>query len=85
MVSAISRLGAAFCMLILLMPLGLSESSAADDSPQLIIDQYQGIHIESSLNITGTYIDEEPPVSLTWKIFDRFELIGEGDLLDSLT
>ena len=85
MVSAISRLGAAFCMLILLMPLGLSESSAADDSPQLIIDQYQGIHIESSLNITGTYIDEEPPVSLTWKIFDRFELIGEGDLLGSLT
>jgi len=85
MVSATRRLGTAVCILILLLPQGLSESSATDDAPQLIVNQNHGILVESILNITGTYIDEEPPIYLTWKIFNQFELIEEGDLLGSLT
>ena len=85
MVKGMGRIGSVFCLVILLLPYGLSETPVTDDSPQLIIDQNQGMLIESSLNISGVYIDEETPVSLTWKIFNGVELIAEGDLLDSLT
>tara|TARA_B110000014_G_C20097196_1_gene575308 strand:- start:215 stop:1720 length:1506 start_codon:yes stop_codon:yes gene_type:complete len=84
MVKGLSRLGSALCVLILLSPLGMSENTTVDDAPQIIIDQHQGMVVESSLNISGTYIDEDLPISLTWKIYDGFELISEGDLLDSL-
>ena len=70
MVKGLGRLGSALCVLILLSPLGMSENPTADDAPQIIIDQNQGLFVESSLNISGTYIDEDLPVSLTWKIFN---------------
>ena len=63
----------------------MSENPIADDAPQIIIDQNQGLFVESSLNISGTYIDEEMPISLTWKIFNGLDLFNEGDLIDSLT
>ena len=85
MVKGMGRIGTALCVLILLSPLGLSELSNTDDSPQLIIDQNQGLVVESNLNISGTYIDEGLPVSLTWKIFDGVDLIVDGNLWESLT
>ena len=85
MVKGLGRLGSALCVLILLSPLGMSENPTADDAPQIIIDQNQGLFVESSLNISGTYIDEDLPVSLGWKIFNGLELIDEGDLIDTLT
>ena len=85
MVKGTGRLGSALCVLILLSPLGMSETLIADDAPQIIIDQNQGLFVESSLNISGTYIDEDLPLSLTWNIFNGLELIDEGDLIDSLT
>ena len=62
----------------------MSENSTSDDAPQIIIDQYQGLFVDSSLNISGTYIDESLPISLTWKIFNGLELINEGNLSGSL-
>ncbi len=84
MVKGVSRLGSALCVLILLSPLGMSESPTADDAPQIIIDQNHGLIVESDLNISGTYIDEDLPISLTWKIFDGLVLVVEGDLIESL-
>ena len=84
MVKGLGRLGSALCVLILLSPLGMSETPTTDDSPQIIIDQNQGLFVDSSLNISGTYIDEEMPISLTWKIFNGLDLVNEGDLIDSL-
>ena len=84
MVKGVSRLGSALCVLILLSPLGMSESPTADDAPQIIIDQNHGLIVESSLNISGTYIDEDLPISLTWKIYDGLVLVVEGDLIESL-
>ena len=63
----------------------MSENPIADDAPQIIIDQNQGLYVDSNLNISGTYIDEDLPLSLTWKIFNGLDLIDEGDLVDSLT
>ncbi len=85
MVKGLGRLGSALCMLILLSPLGMSENPTADDAPQIIIDQNQGLFVNSNLNISGTYIDEDLPLSLTWKIFNGLDLIDEGDMIDSLT
>ncbi|MDP6325001.1 MAG: hypothetical protein QF684_05495, partial [Candidatus Thalassarchaeaceae archaeon] len=92
MVTGIGRFGWALCVLFLLAPLGMSESaqrhhsnqSHPDDAPQIIIDQHQGLLIETSLNITGEYIDEELPIAMTWKIFNSLELIAEGDLISHL-
>jgi len=92
MVTGIGRFGWALCVLFLLAPLGMSESaqrhhsnqSHPDDAPQIIIDQHQGLLIETSLNITGEYIDEELPIEMTWKIFNSLELIAEGDLISHL-
>ena len=85
MVKGLGRLCSALCVLILLSPLGMSENPTSDDAPQIIIDQTQGLIVESNLNISGTYVDEDLPVSLTWKIFNGLELIDEGDLIDRLT
>ena len=85
MVKGIGRLAPVLCVLILLSPLGMSENPTSDDAPQIIIDQTQGLIVESSLNISGTYVDEDLPVSLTWKIFNGLELVEEGDLIDRLT
>ena len=43
MVKGTGRLGSALCVLILLSPLGMSETLIADDAPQIIIDQNQGL------------------------------------------
>lgn len=84
MVKGAGRLCSALCVLILLSPLGMSANPTVDDAPQIIIDQNQGLFVVSSLNISGTYIDEDMPLSLTWKILNGLDLVGEGDLLGSL-
>jgi hypothetical protein len=84
MVKRLGRLGTALCLLILLTPLGMSETPTTDDGPQIIINQNQGLFVDSSLNISGIYIDEELPNSLTWKIFNGLNLSDTGDLVDSL-
>ena len=84
MVKGIGRIGSALCVLILLSPHGISETGTWDDSPQLIFDQNQGLLIESSLNISGTYIDEEFPNTLSWRIFRGTDVWLSGDLLESL-
>ena len=84
MVKGIGRIGSALCVLILLSPHGISETGTWDDSPQLIFDQNQGLLIESSLNISGTYIDEEFPNTFTWRIFRDADVWLSGDLLESL-
>ncbi|MEC8927394.1 MAG: hypothetical protein VYB17_03970 [Candidatus Thermoplasmatota archaeon] len=63
----------------------MSEGPTADDAPQIIIDQNQGISVGSVLNISGTYIDEYLPETFTWKIFNGIYLVDEGDIIDSLT
>ena len=93
MMKGIGHLGWALCALFLLTPLGMSEHASQtpshhpqpDDDPQIIIDQNQGLFVELSLNISGIYIDEELPISLTWKIFNGLALFDEGELIDSLT
>jgi len=85
MVKGLGRLGSTLCVLILLSPLGMSENPTADDAPQIIIDQNQGLFVGPMLNITGTYIDENLPTTLTWKLFNGIYLIDEGDIIDSLT
>ena len=84
MVKGIGRIGFALCVLILLSPHGISQSGTWDDSPQLIFDQDQGMSVDSSLNISGTYIDEELPNSFTWKIFDGSDVIASGNLQEGL-
>jgi hypothetical protein len=92
MVKGIGHIGCALCVLILLTPLGMSEStqeghsneSHANDVPQLVIDQNQGLIVESTLNISGTYVDEEIPSTLTWKLFIGLEIVDEGDLLSNI-
>jgi hypothetical protein len=86
MVKGIGRIGSALCVLILLSPHGISETGTWDDPPQLIFDQEQGLLIDSSLNISGTYIDEEAPTIFRWKIYDGTDVIANvnGDLLESL-
>jgi hypothetical protein len=93
MVKGIGRLGLALCVFFLLVPTGMSQTTPRqhhnqdhpDDAPQIIIDQYQGILVESSLNITGSYVDEELPTSMTWKITNALELVAEGDLVGNLS
>ena len=92
MVKGIGHLGWALCALFLLTPLGMSEHDPqapphlqVDDAPQIIISENQGLLVDSSLNISGFYIDEELPISLTWKIFNGLALFDEGELIDSLT
>ena len=75
----------ALCGLILLTPTGMGESSGNDDPPQLIIDQGQGLFVEGNQTITGSYVDEELPAVLSWRIYSGLEIIDEGDLQSSLS
>ena len=83
MVKGIGHIGWALCVLILLAPLGVSESTQrsqsnqphTDDVPQLTIDQNQGLMVESTLNISGTYVDEEMPSTLTWELIIGLEIV----------
>tara|TARA_E500000081_G_scaffold147078_1_gene170883 strand:- start:47 stop:1549 length:1503 start_codon:yes stop_codon:yes gene_type:complete len=85
MVRGIVRLVSALCLLILISPLGTSVNEPTDDSPQITIDQNQGLVVNSNINITGTYIDEELPISIRWEIYNGVERIDDGDLLGHLT
>ena len=93
MVKGIGHIGWALCVLILLAPLGVSESTQrshsnqphTDDVPQLTIDQNQGLMVESTLNISGTYVDEEMPSTLTWELIIGLEIVDQGDLLSNIT
>ena len=73
------------CVLILLSPTGAGDTSVTDDPPQIIINQGQGLFVEENLTITGTYVDEELPSVLSWRMFSGLEIIDEGDLQSSLT
>ena len=85
MVRGTTRLASALCLLILISPLGTSVNEPTDDSPQIIIDQSQGLNVYSNINITGTYIDEQLPISITWEIYNGVERIDDGDLMDHLS
>ena len=85
MVRGTARLVSALCLLILIAPFGASVNEPTDDSPQITIDQNQGLNVNSNINITGTYIDEELPISITWEIYNGVERIDDGDLLGHLT
>lgn len=85
MVRGTTRLASALCLLILISPLGTSVNEPTDDSPQIIIDQSQGLTVYSNINITGTYIDEQLPISITWEIYNGVERIDDGDLMDHLS
>ena len=74
-----------FCVLILLSPTGAGDTSVTDDPPQIIINQGQGLFVDENLTITGTYVDEELPSVLSWRMFSGLEIIDEGDLQSSLT
>ena len=73
------------CVLILLSPTGAGDTSVTDDPPQIIINQGQGLFVDENLTITGTYVDEELPSVLSWRMFSGLEIIDEGDLQSSLT
>ena len=40
--------------------------------------------MSAEVNITGTYIDEDIPTSITWKILDRTMIVDSGDVTDNL-
>ena len=73
------------CVLILLSPIGAAEAVVSDDPPQIIIDQGQGVIVDENLTITGTYVDEELPALLSWRMYSGLDIIDEGDLQSSLT
>ena len=72
------------CVLILISPTGTGDTVVTDDPPQIIINQGQGLFVEENLTITGTYVDEELPSVLSWRMFSGLEIIDDGDLQSSL-
>jgi len=69
-----------FCFALLLIPTSAAEST--DDPPIVVIQD-----IETSQNgdayvtiFTGIYVDEQPPQTLTWKLFDGWDSIGQGSI-----
>jgi hypothetical protein len=82
MMRAGTRRAAVFCLVLMLMP--IASAGGSDDAPMVLIDQSQGEIVFGELNLTGLYIDEREPSALTWRLFDGFDLIDSGNLMDSL-
>ena len=63
---------------------GNAESTINDDPPQITFDTEQGIVVTEEVNITGTFIDESPPLNLVWKVYNGVEIVEYGDLISNL-
>jgi len=61
-----------------------AESTINDDPPQITFDIEQGIVVTEEVNITGTFIDESPPLNLVWKVYNGVEIVEYGDLVSNL-
>ncbi|DAC63603.1 MAG TPA: hypothetical protein D7I10_01695, partial [Candidatus Poseidoniales archaeon] len=72
-----------FCVALLSMS-GNAESTINDDPPQITFDTEQGIVVTEEVNITGTFIDESPPLNLVWKVYNGVEIVEYGDLISNL-
>ena len=75
----------AFCALLLTIPVSADETGVVDDAPQVIVNFSQGSIVEDIVNISGYYIDEDLPNTITWNVFDGMESIDSGNLLDTLS
>ncbi|MEE2759715.1 MAG: hypothetical protein VYA86_07045 [Candidatus Thermoplasmatota archaeon] len=62
----------------------IAEDFVIDDPPQLTIDMEQGADVGGEVNLTGTYIDEFHPETITWKIYSGETIIDSGDLVENL-
>ena len=62
----------------------LAEHPTADDPPQVTVDIEQGRIVYEELNLTGTYIDEELPISISWRIYSDSVIVDSGSLMNSL-
>ena len=58
---------------------------ASDDPPQIIINQGQGLMVDDNLTISGTYVDEELPSILSWRMYSGLDIIDAGDLQSGLS
>ena len=73
----------AFCA-VFLCASTVAESNLNDDPPQVTFDIDQGALVQTEVNITGTYIDEDLPTSITWIIYDRATIVDSGELQSNL-
>ena len=72
-------------LLILLSPIVAGGDVASDDPPQIIINQGQGLMVDDNLTISGTYVDEELPSILSWRMYSGLDIIDEGDIQSGLS
>jgi hypothetical protein len=75
----------AFCFALLLIPTSAAEST--DDPPIVVIQDIETLQNENSyaISYSGIYVDEHPPQTLTWKLFDGWDLIDQGTIMDELS
>ncbi|MDP6889259.1 MAG: hypothetical protein QF454_04440 [Candidatus Thalassarchaeaceae archaeon] len=69
-----------FCFALLLIPTSAAEST--DDPPIVVIQEIETSQTDDTYVaiFTGIYVDEQPPQTLTWKLFDGWDLIGQGSI-----